>query len=228
MAGNFKMEYNVDMVFCIDATASMIPVLDTVKENALNFYNDVVNVMKEKQKMISSMRIRVIAFRDYLADQDAAILATNFFELPAQMIKFEECIQSIVAQGGGDEPEDGLEALAYAIRSDWKQSGTKRRNVIVVWTDASTHEIGYGKDSTAYPKGMPQDFAELTSWWGDEQNQTFIANAAKRLVLFAPKLPYWEQITGTWNNVIHYPSTAGKGLKEYSYREIIDAICNSF
>ena len=97
-----------------------------------------------------------------------------------------------------------------------------------MWTDASTHEIGFGKTASNYPKGMPQSFAELTSWWGDEQTETFISNSGKRLVLFAPQKPYWEQITNTWNNVIHYPSTAGKGLEEYTYREIVDAICNSF
>ncbi len=228
MTDFMTMKYNVDMVFCIDATGSMSPVLETVKQNALNFYDDVTKVMNEKQKSIDRLRIRVIAFRDYLADGDRAMFATNFFELPAQAREFETCIKSISAKGGGDEPEDALEALAYAIKSDWSKEGTKRRNVIVVWTDASTHEIGFGKTASNYPKGMPQSFAELTSWWGDEQTETFISNSGKRLVLFAPQKPYWEQITNTWNNVIHYPSTAGKGLEEYTYREIVDAICNSF
>ena len=206
MTDFMTMKYNVDMVFCIDATGSMSPVLETVKQNALNFYDDVTKVMNEKQKSIDRLRIRVIAFRDYLADGDRAMFATNFFDLPAQAREFETCIKSISAKGGGDE----------------------RRNVIVVWTDASTHEIGFGKTASNYPKGMPQSFAELTSWWGDEQTETFISNSGKRLVLFAPQKPYWEQITNTWNNVIHYPSTAGKGLEEYTYREIVDAICNSF
>lgn len=32
----FKMTYNVDLVFCIDATGSMEYLIDTVKQNALN------------------------------------------------------------------------------------------------------------------------------------------------------------------------------------------------
>ena len=36
-----KMTYNVDMCFCIDATGSMGPVINTVKQNALSFYKDV-------------------------------------------------------------------------------------------------------------------------------------------------------------------------------------------
>ena len=38
MANNYRMDYGVDLVFCIDATMSMQPLLDTVKNNALNFY----------------------------------------------------------------------------------------------------------------------------------------------------------------------------------------------
>ncbi len=41
--------------------------------------------------------------------------------------------------------EDGLEALGYAMKSDWNNDGMKKRHVIVLWTDANTHPIGYGK-----------------------------------------------------------------------------------
>ena len=223
---SLKMTYHVDMCFCIDATGSMNPVISQVTQNALSFYRDVMQEMEHKQKTIDKMRVRVIVFRDYIADEEP-MMTSRFFELPGEAAQFEACINSIDAQGGGDEPEDGLEALAYAIRSDWTKEGMKKRNIIVIWTDASTHPIGYAKRDPKYPNGMPQDFNELTRWWGDSQMEPYIKNAAKRLVLFAPKAPFWEQITATWNNVIHYPSTAGKGLGEFTYREIVDAICNS-
>ena len=54
-----KMTYNVDMCFCIDATGSMGPVINTVKQNALSFYKDVVAVMQKKQKIINGMRVKV-------------------------------------------------------------------------------------------------------------------------------------------------------------------------
>lgn len=181
-----KMTYNVDMCFCIDATGSMGPVINTVKQNALSFYKDVVAVMQKKQKIINGMRVKVIVFRDYVADEEPMMM-TKFFRLPDETAQFEACINSIYAAGGGDEPEDGLEALAYAIRSDWTKEGTKKRNIIVVWTDASTHAIGYARNEPKYPKGMPADFNELTRWWGDCQMEPYIKNAAKRLVLFAPK-----------------------------------------
>lgn len=227
MGDNYLFKYNVDMVFCIDATASMRPVLNTVKNNALNFYHDVTEAMEKKGKHINEMRIRVIAFRDYLADADAAMMTTDFFRLPEQSADFEKCVKSIQPKGGGDTPEDGVEALAYAIKSKWTTGGDKKRNIIVVWTDASTHELGYGKKSSCYPSGMAGSFGELTSWWGDEQCPGQISDSSKRLILFTPYEKEWSVVTENWNNVIHYPSVAGNGLGELDYKEIIDAIGNS-
>jgi hypothetical protein len=44
MASNYRLTYNVDMAFCIDCTGSMDNILDIVKKNALNFYQDVTSV----------------------------------------------------------------------------------------------------------------------------------------------------------------------------------------
>lgn len=222
------MEYNVDMVFCIDATSSMTPVIDTVKKNVLNLYGDLMGVMEEKQKRIHQLRVRVIIFRDYLADGDKAMLTSRFFVLPEESREFAKAIRSIRVEGGGDAPEDGLEALAYAIKSDWSNEGNINRSVICLWTDASTHEIGFGAAAKNYPEGMPKDFSELTEWWGDQQIESqYISNRAKRLILFAPDLPYWQNIVHSWNNVIHYPSRAGKGLEEVTYYNILQAIAAS-
>lgn len=222
-----RLSYNVDMVFCIDATGSMSPVIEMVKKNALNFQQDLMRAMDAKRKQISQLRIRVVAFRDYLADGDKAMLVTDFFHLPADVDAFGSCIRSINASGGGDEPEDGLEALAYAIHSPWDNQATKRRQVIVVWTDASTHTIGHGSRALNYPAKMPKTFADLTNWWGDRQYHGYMDQNAKRLLLFAPKANYWTTISDNWDNVLHFQSVAGKGLQEYDYQEIISAICNS-
>lgn len=227
MGSNYKISYNVDMVFCIDATGSMRGILDIVKTNALNFYRDVRESMAKKGKDVNELRVRIVAFRDYIADKEDAMLVTDFFKLPEEAEGFEKCVKSIEAKGGGDEPEDGLEALAYAIKSKWTTEGMKKRQVIVVWTDASTHKLGFGAGSGYYPNGMAKDMRELTAWWGDRQNDGFIDQSAKRLLLFAPDLPGWSDISNTWDNVIHYPSTAGNGLKELEYEQIVATIANS-
>lgn len=227
MGNNYKITYNVDMVFCIDATGSMKGIIDMVKNNALNFYSDVASAMKEKGKTIDKLRIRLVIFRDYVADGDDAMLTSDFFVLPEQAADFEACIRSVEAFGGGDDPEDGLEALGYAIKSDWDTEGMKKRQVIVVWTDANTHELGYGSAVPNYPKNMAKNMSELTAWWGDCQNRGFIDQNAKRLLLFAPDEPHWSTISNSWDNVIHFPSVAGRGLNEFDYKQIIDSISNT-
>ncbi len=227
MASNFKLTYNVDMVFCIDCTGSMDNIIDIVKNNALNFYQDVTQAMEVKSKHIDQLRVRVVAFRDYLADGKDAMLVTDFFKLPEQAVDFEKCVRSLKADGGGDDPEDGLEALAYAIKSKWDTEGMKKRQVIVVWTDESTHKLGFGSSSEYYPKGMSRDLNELSAWWGAGQYTGFMDNNAKRLVLYAPDAPDWNIVSRNWDNVLHFPSQAGNGLKELEYNQIIDVIANT-
>ncbi len=221
--------YTVDMVFCIDATGSMEAtgagqkkIINMVKEGAISFYDDLTRIMESKDKHIRQLRIRIVAFRDYLADGDQAMLVTDFFMLPQQTEEFVACINSINAGGGGDIPEDGLEALAYAIRSDWAQEGIKKRQVIVVWTDAPTHPLQFGARARNYPAGMPRDLSELTDWWSEYMDDNY-----KRLVLFAPDEQHWSDISENWSNVVHFPSKAGNGLAEQSYATIMNALANS-
>lgn len=229
MPGSYKVTYNVDIVFCIDATESMKNVIDIVKENAIHFYSDVTKVMEEKGKTINRLRLRIVVFRDYLADGEDAMLVTDFFELPYESEGFDACIRSIRVFGGGDDPEDGLEALAFAMDSDWNQEGVKRRHVIAVWTDAPTHRIGFSRNAPEYPPEMMTSFEELSEWWGsigsDEESR--MDQSAKRLLLFAPDAPYWNTIAANWDSVIFHPSIAGNGLNEITYQQIINAISNT-
>ena len=220
--------YTVDMVLCIDATGSMENltgnqkrIINMVKENALRFYDDMVRKMEAKHKPMAQLRVRVICFRDYIADGDEAMKATDFFLLPQQAQEFEACINGIHADGGGDIPEDGLEALAYAIRSKWTTHGAKKRQVIVVWTDAGTHELGYAKNCPNYPKGMPANLSVLEDWWDAMDDY------AKRLIIYAPDTNYWNYISENWEKVYHVPSAAGDGMSEHDYGEILDLITNT-
>ena len=183
--------------------------------------------MERKGKPIGKLRVRVIVFRDYVADGENAMLTTDFFSLPDEAVEFEKLIKSIEHFGGGDEPEDGLEAIAYAIKSDWTKDGDKRRHIIVVWTDDGTHTLGFGAKVPNYPKRMARDFDELTDWWGDADQPGLMNNEAKRLVLFAPEKKYWSTICDSWNLVTHYCSQAGNGLGEVDYSAILNEIINS-
>ena len=132
----------------------------------------------------------------------------------------------VTAKGGGDIPEDGLEALAYAIRSDWTREGVKKRHIIVMWSDAPTHDLGHGKIAPWYPEGMAKDFDELSLWWEDEQLGGSMDENAKRLLIFAPDAPSWNRISSEWGQVIHV-QTVSEGLLDVEYRQVLDAVCNT-
>ncbi|MFC5949800.1 vWA domain-containing protein [Pseudonocardia lutea] len=219
------MSYAVDIVFCIDVTGSMTPILDAVKANALRFYDDVQHNLVAKGKNVDELRVRVVAFRDFFADGEAALQESPFFALPADQVGFSDFVNGLLAEGGGDAPESGLEAVALAVNSPWTNRGDRRRQVVVVWTDAPAHPL----DPTNIPAELrgrvPADFSALTDLWEDAQGP--LGASSKRLILFAPDAPGWSDISGVWENVVHYPSQAGAGLSDVDYGTIVDSIGNS-
>ncbi|MWV47851.1 VWA domain-containing protein [Rathayibacter sp. VKM Ac-2803] len=219
------LSYAVDIVFCIDVTGSMTPILDAVKANALGFYDDVQTNLTEKGKNVAQLRVRVIAFRDFAADGDAALEESPFYALPDERGGFSEFVNGLIAQGGGDAPESGLEAVALAISSPWTSIGDRRRQVIVVWTDQPAHPLDASLVPADLASRVPADFSALTDQWEDEQG--LMGSSSKRLILFAPDGPGWSDISAVWANVVHNPSQAGGGLSEVDYGTIIDSIGNS-
>jgi hypothetical protein len=220
-----RLRYAVDIVFCIDVTGSMGPILDRVKANALRFYDDVQKNLTDKGKNVDELRVRVIAFRDFKADGAAALQESPFFSLPGEQAGFAEFVRGLVPEGGGDAPESGLEAVALAIHSPWTASGDRRRQVIVVWTDSPAQPLDPGTVPIPYTDNIPGDFSALTDLWENEQG--VMGASSKRLILFAPDGPGWTDISGVWENVVHHPSKAGEGLSDVDYGTIIDSIANS-
>jgi len=220
-----RLTYAVDIVFCIDVTGSMTPILDTVKANALRFYADVQSNLTAKGKNIDELRVRVVAFRDIVADGEAALQETPFFELPGEETGFSNFVNGLFAEGGGDAPESGLEAVALAMTSAWTTRGDRRRQVIVVWTDQPAQTLDASVLPPELTKRVPADFSALTDMWEDPQGP--LGSSSKRLILFAPDGPGWSDISGVWENVVHHPSRAGGGLSDVDYGTIIDSIGNS-
>lgn len=113
---NQGITYAVDLVMCIDATGSMGHLIDEVKNVALKFYEQLEAKMAEKSKKIDQLRAKVIVFRDYWADSEKdAMVCSPFWDLRTQSAEFANFVSKIEADGGGDEPENGLEALGLAL-----------------------------------------------------------------------------------------------------------------
>ena len=216
------LDYSVDIVMCIDGTGSMDGIIEEVKANALSFYRQFVDEMEANLKSVQQLRIKVIVFRDFGVDSEP-LVESKFFVLDEEVAEFCDFVNKIEATGGGDLPENSLEALAVAMNSDWVTTGSVRRHVIMLYTDAPALALGEKAGSPAYPAGMPASFAELHEWWEDDQK---MERRAKRMLIFAPDTDPWSAMVD-WSNTFHTPSQAGKGCEEMDIANCIHLLVNS-
>ena len=225
MAGQ-GMEYFVDIVMCIDATGSMGPIIGEVKSNAMSFYQKFLESMEDNDKEVSQLRIKVISFRDFGRDPEP-ITESQFFTLPEQNAEFEACVNGIEAKGGGDIPENALEALALALKSDWTTGGDNRRHVILMFSDAPALPLG-ARSGGSYPAGMPSDLAQLGAWWSgtDQSIDSTFQPEKGRLVAFVPNAEPWEDLQA-WNRYWPAFSPAGSGLDTVDIQAAIDLLVGS-
>ena len=136
----------VDIVFLIDATGSMKHCIDAVKSNIQAFCRDLVN---DQQSPVRDWRAKVVGYRDYKADGKEDWLVDNPF-----VRKYEDLEQQFAklqAWGGGDDPEDLLDALYLLATMEstgqqYKEDPRKWRDihdaarVVVIFTDAPFHK----------------------------------------------------------------------------------------
>ena len=217
------MDYNVDIVMCIDATGSMSSIISEVKANALSFYQKFIDEMEAQDppKSVQQLRIKVIAFRDYGADSEPMV-ESKFFVLDDEVEAFQEFVNGIEASGGGDGPENSLEALALAMKSDWVRTGSVRRHVIIMYTDAPALKFSARADEPGYPAEMPKDIAELREMWDGQ----YMEKRAKRMLVFAPDCEPWSDMVG-WSNTFHTASQAGKGCDDTDIATCIHLLVQS-
>lgn len=228
MAGQGIGDYYVDIVMCIDATGSMSPIIDTVKENALSFYQKFVDAMEENDKSVEQLRVKVIAFRDYGCDSEP-MTESEFFILPEQKEAFNKFVNAINAAGGGDAPENALEAIALALKSKWTTEGSKRRHAVLVFSDAPALQLSERAGCASYPSGMPADLAQLGAWWEgtDQSLDSTYQPKAGRLVAFVPNAEPWT-VMQAWNRYWPAFSPAGTGLDDVDIQSAIDLLVGSF
>ena len=195
---------NVDVVMCMDVTGSMSGLINTVKTNALNFYDIFDAACVESGITLSSLNTQVVAFRDKNVDADW-LLTSDVYAMPDEREQFSAFVNGLGADGGGDTPESGLEALDVAFsKDDWGKDDGYHRQVVILWTDA--------------PYLMGSDYTDLTvegvqTKWDDMPS-------GRRLVLFAPNGTQsnggsWSDLD-SWTNVMHLTNTA-TGFEDIDY-----------
>ena len=217
----------IDIVFCIDGTGSMSDCIENVKEHARNFYSMLVEKMTRLGSDIDETRVQVIVFRDYGYDGANAMQISPFFLLDQDAADYEEFLANVRAQGGGDGPENGLEALYYAMQSAF-ESGDDDGQVIVLFTDADALELGARADKENYPKDMVDEAGLDKMWIGKDQTHVgYLNQLTKRLVIFAPAGTKYEALAKRWNLTWYKAVADDNGLSEISFEDIIDLIGKS-
>lgn len=231
MADNiFGTKRNVDVVFCIDGTGSMAPCIESVKANARRFHLEFVSAMTDMGSEIDSMRVKVIVFRDYRDDGERAMEQSPFFELPTDAADFEKFLTDVSANGGGDAPENGLEALYYAMKSDFT-TGAKDRQVIVLFTDSEALDLKKRASEANYPADMADEAGLIETWACTgkiAQDSSFkLRERNKRLVMFAPEGTKYKSLKSKLNRSVFEPVNMAEGLGDIDFKEIIKIIAAS-
>ena len=227
MLGGQFGDYNIDIVMCIDGTGSMGHIINEVKENALSFYKKFIDAMNKEGKTASEVRVKVIVFRDY-KDDPVPMEESRFFTLPDDDVEFNDFVKNIRATGGGDYPENALEAISLALKSDWTTGGTKQRHAILVFSDAAALDFADRASCPGYPEGMPKDLTQLGEWWEgvDQTLGSPYKPSAGRLVCFVPNAYPWNEMQ-LWNRYWPTFSAAGTGLSDVDIDEAIRVLVGS-
>lgn len=111
----------IDIVFLFDETGSMGDEINAVRDNVLMF----TNILKGSKM---DFRLALITFSDNIEMK---------YQFTSDVDEFKQRISSIAVSGGGDEPENALEALNSALQFKFKENA---KVVFILITDAPYHQ----------------------------------------------------------------------------------------
>lgn len=122
----------LDLAIVFDVTGSMGASIGSMRDKAI----EIVNALN---KQSSDMRLALCAFRDAKADGGSAAFELHPFS--KDVATYIPIMGTWSAQGGGDTPEDQLEAIRKILDLWVKEPGTDRKaaKILIVITDAPAH-----------------------------------------------------------------------------------------
>ncbi|MBE6333507.1 MAG: hypothetical protein E7071_01620 [Bacteroidales bacterium] len=199
----------VEVIMCIDITGSMSDVINTVKRNAISFYDSFNERCNENGIQLTGLNTQVITFQDINVEGPDWLQVSSLYSLPAQQTQFNSYVNSISLGYGGDTPESGLDALEVAFQKTNDIDDGYHRQVIILWSDAPYLKGSYSNISVT----------ELEGKWN-------ALPSGRRMILFAPygvegsNSASWGNLD-SWTNVFH-ESNLTSGFNNFDY--ILDAI----
>lgn len=235
---NGANSYAVDVVMCIDGTGSMEGIIEKVKKQAKSFYSDYLTAMAKGGKAVrdNHFRVKVIVFRDYMEDDAPAMEESRFFNMtvPEDQDAYVRFVNGINATGGGDDPENSLEAIFQAVKSDWTREGGRfRRHIILLFTDTSAlplHDPSRVK-ARDYPVDAPNSLDKLKAilvQGEGGQSARYGSYSCKngRLIVYAPNGRGWDwvkKIPLSWL----VPTKADGGCRDVDLTEAMNVLVSS-
>jgi hypothetical protein len=146
----------VDIVFVMDITESMQPYVDAVKQNVISFARDL-------QSNSRDYRLGLVTFEDYVVSKEPDCNCAYRDKFTSDVKTFTDWVGSLHAGGGGDIPEDQLDALAYASTFPFRPEA---EGIIIIVTDAPPHHAGDGSANSAHDQ----------SYWDHHAHGTDVTN----------------------------------------------------
>jgi Mg-chelatase subunit ChlD len=131
----------VDIVVVFDITESMQPFIDGLKEATSDFADRLGKANRD-------YRLGLVTFEDYVTRQDPIFTRSA--------TEFKSWIGSLQAAGGGDIPENSLDALEAASKFPFRPDA---QAVIILITDAPNHFRGDGSEKN---NPYSREFTPLT------------------------------------------------------------------
>lgn len=202
---------NADFVFVLDATATMGVFIDRFRRE---FLPKVTELIREKAGK-ADVRYKIIVFRDYGSEGAAAMKESKFFAIPEEMRELEHAMLFVEAGGGGDSPENGLEAIYYAMKSDFA-SGTQ---TIFFFTDADAVKMGARKGCEGYPEDMTDEKGLKEIWLG--KKPSYITQSGKKLILVAPENTAYSRLAKELDNTVFVPAAKSGNLNDIEFFDLL-------
>jgi hypothetical protein len=206
-----------DVVFLIDVSGSMAPIIDALRRNIEAFVDSLSAGGANNAAPVRDWRGKVVGYRDIEAASSEGVEWIEDHPFVRDTAALKAQLASLKAQGGGDEPESLLDALYKVATTEATPKGSQSEDpnkwryrsdaarVVVVFTDASF------KETLSIPEakgGSLQDVANVVM--------------ANRIILslFAPNFEGYDRLSqidkSEWEVVEYEGLNAQEALQKFT------------
>jgi hypothetical protein len=206
-----------DVVFLIDVSGSMAPIIDALRRNIEAFVDSLSAGGANNAAPVRDWRGKVVGYRDVEAASSEGVEWIEDHPFVRDTAALKAQLASLKAQGGGDEPESLLDALYKVATTEATPKGSQSEDpnkwryrsdaarVVVVFTDASF------KETLSIPEakgGSLQDVANVVM--------------ANRIILslFAPNFEGYDRLSqidkSEWEVVEYEGLNAQEALQKFT------------